>query len=249
MTQLRAALDARAKQRSLPLMLKAIGLAIGATALLLVSLWVVFTARGLLRTRVKETVGRSQPLKVAGLDTRPLAMAIGRAAIWLSVWGAVTLLVYLWLVFVLGRLPYTEPWGERLAAYLIGISKGIGLGVVKAAPDLFTVLVTFLLARVATRLVGAFFQQVEDGKLAVNWLPQETAQATRRLVVVLIWAFTLILAYPYIPGSDTEAFKGVSVVVGLMVTLGSGGLVSQVLNGLVVVYSRAFQAGRFCPHR
>ena len=244
-TQLRAALEARARQRSLPLMLKAIGLASGATALLLVALWVVFRARGLLRARVEETAGRSQRLKVGGLDTRPLVMAIGRAAIRLLVWAAVTLLAYLWLVFVLERLPYTEPWGERLGAYLIGISKSVGIVVVKAVPSLFTALVIFLLARVAARIVGGFFQQVEDGKLAVNWLHPESAQATRRLVAVLIWAFALILAFPYIPGSHTEAFKGVSVFVGLMVTLGSGGLVSQVLSGLVVVYSRAFRPGDF----
>jgi small-conductance mechanosensitive channel len=244
-TQLRAALEARARQRSLPLVLKAIGLAIGATALLLVLLWFVFRARAHLHTRVEETAGRSERLQVAGLDTRPLAVAIGRAAVRLLGWAVVTLLMYLWLVFVLRRLPYTEPWGDRLGAYLISISKGIGNGVINALPSLFTALVIFLLARVVTRIVGGFFQQVDDGRLAVNWIHPETAQATRRLVMVMIWAFAFILAYPYIPGSQTEAFKGVSVFVGLIITLGSGGLVSQMLSGLVVVYSRAFRTGDF----
>jgi small-conductance mechanosensitive channel len=81
--------------------------------------------------------------------------------------------------------------------------------------------------------------------MSVSWLHADTAKATRRLTVVLIWIFAVTVAYPYIPGSESEAFKGISVFVGLMVSLGSAGLVNQVMSGLVVAYTRALKAGEF----
>ena len=106
-------------------------------------------------------------------------------------------------------------------------------------------LVIFVLTRIIVRAVDGFYQTVERGAMSVSWLQADTAKATRRLTVVLIWIFAVTVAYPYIPGSDSEAFKGISVFVGLMVSLGSAGLVNQVMSGLVVAYSRALKAGEF----
>ena len=114
-----------------------------------------------------------------------------------------------------------------------------------AVPRLFTVIVIFLLTRIIARIVNRIFLEIENGDLKVNWLNTDTARATRRLVIVLIWIFAVTVAYPYVPGSNSDAFKGVSVFVGLMVSLGSAGLVNQVMSGLVVVYSRALRIGEF----
>jgi small-conductance mechanosensitive channel len=61
----------------------------------------------------------------------------------------------------------------------------------------------------------------------------------------LVWIFAAVVAYPYIPGSDTDAFKGVSVFLGAMVTLGSSGLVNHIMSGLMITYSRALRVGDF----
>ena len=73
----------------------------------------------------------------------------------------------------------------------------------------------------------------------------ETAKATRRLVIVIMWIFALTVAYPYIPGSSSAAFRGVSVFVGLMVSLGATGMVNQIVSGMVIVYTRAFRPGEY----
>src|SRR5262249_29936840 len=73
----------------------------------------------------------------------------------------------------------------------------------------------------------------------------ETAQPTRRLLTLLLWAFAVIVAYPYLPGSQTDAFKGVTVFLGLMVTLGSSGLVNHIMSGFMITYSRALRVGDF----
>ena len=60
-----------------------------------------------------------------------------------------------------------------------------------------------------------------------------------------MWLFAIVVAYPYLPGSETEAFKGVSVFLGLMVTFGSSGLVNQIMSGFMITYSRALRVGDF----
>jgi small-conductance mechanosensitive channel len=94
-------------------------------------------------------------------------------------------------------------------------------------------------AKALSRLLA----RVEDGRASVAWLDRETAKATRWVALTLIWLFAIIVAYPYIPGSDSLAFKGVSVFAGLMLTIGSSGFVGHLLSGLIVVYSKALRTG------
>jgi small-conductance mechanosensitive channel len=94
-------------------------------------------------------------------------------------------------------------------------------------------------------MLHGLFAGVEQGNLSLPGLEQETAEATRRISTVLVWLFAVIVAYPYIPGSGTDAFRGISVFVGLMLSLGSAGLVNQVMSGLVVVYARAIRPGEY----
>jgi small-conductance mechanosensitive channel len=86
---------------------------------------------------------------------------------------------------------------------------------------------------------------VERGRIQPRWIFPETAQPTRRIVTALLWLFAIVVAYPYMPGSQTEAFKGVSVFLGLMVTFGSTGLVNQIMSGLMLTYSRALRVGDY----
>jgi small-conductance mechanosensitive channel len=81
--------------------------------------------------------------------------------------------------------------------------------------------------------------------MTVPWLYPETAQPTRRLVATLLWLTGLVVAYPYLPGSDSEAFKGVSVFIGLMISLGSSSVVNQMMSGLTITYSRSLRIGDF----
>ena len=95
------------------------------------------------------------------------------------------------------------------------------------------------------RLVQLLFQSFEDGRVAIPWMYPETAQPTRKLVTVGLWLFAIVIAYPYLPGSNSEAFKGMSVFVGLVVSLGSSGIVNQVMSGFTLTYSRALRVGDF----
>ena len=152
---------------------------------------------------------------------------------------------YWWLSFVLRQFPYTRPWGESLRTGLFSIGATVGRGFLDHLPNLLTVLVIVLVTRFISRLVTLAFRAVEDGRLAFPWLYPETAQPTRRIAVALLWLFALIVSYKYLPGSDSEVFKGVSVFIGLIVSLGSSGIMNQVMSGLMVTYSRALRVGDF----
>jgi len=244
--QLRAALDARSAQSRWPVLVKGIGLSLFATLLLLCALWGVVRVGRLALARLDARyAAKTDRLKVGGFDLRPLLNNINRTITKLTGWAVVVLLLYLWLTFVLLRFPYSQPWGQQLGSFLTNLFTQLGAGILRAIPGMFTVVVIFLTARLIARVVDGIFRQVERQELQVSWLHADTARATRRLLVVLVWIFAITVAYPYIPGSNSDAFKGVSVFVGLMVSLGSAGLVNQVMSGLVVIYSRALRLGEF----
>jgi small-conductance mechanosensitive channel len=159
--------------------------------------------------------------------------------------GVALALAYSWLTFVLRRFPYTRPWGEALRGFLLERIVALGLGMIHALPDLFSVALIVVITRFAVKLSGLLFEAIERGRASLPWVYPETAQPTRRLVACFLWLFALALAYPYLPGSETDAFKGVSVFVGLMISLGSSGIVNQVMSGLTLTYSRALRKGDF----
>lgn len=240
---LQGALDARHERERLSDILTDIGLALVATLALGLALWLVLRLHR--RAMRSERLLPKVEVRVGGVDFHPYLHALERAAIKLTSLGLVVIAVYVWLTFVLRLFPLTRPWGEGLAGFLLNLLVHLGVGALGALPGLFTVLVIFVLTRLVVRTVDGFFGAVERGALAVSWLAPDTAKASRRLTNVLIWVFALTVAYPYIPGSDSDAFKGISVFVGLMVSLGSAGLINQVMSGLVVAYSRALRAGEY----
>jgi small-conductance mechanosensitive channel len=169
--------------------------------------------------------------------TRPL---LGVAA-----WLAALLIVWAWLSFALARFPYTRPWGEQLGAQLLAILGQAALAALEALPGLLLVVLVVLVARAVVRLIGFFFERVELGKLKLGALDAETARPTRQILTVVVWIFALAMAYPYLPGASTEAFKGLSVLVGLMISLGGASIVSQAFSGLTLMYNGAFRAGEY----
>ena len=243
-TQLREALVARAQQRSVPLLIRAIVLSVAATILLLFGLLVL--ARATRRLKAQFVPHKhARKIVIGTLDLQPAVHSLSRTLTSFTGWAMAVFLIYLWLTFVLLRFPYTQPWGPQLGSFLFAIFGTLGNGILVSIPGLFTVIVIFLLTRLVNRLISGLFQQAERGDLTLPWVHSDTARATRYLVIVLMWLVAIVVAYPYVPGSDTDAFKGVTVLLGVMVSLGSAGLVNQIMSGLVVIYSRALKPGEF----
>jgi small-conductance mechanosensitive channel len=181
--------------------------------------------------------------RLLGLDLWPFLHAAERTILAVTAWGLILVAVYLWLTFTLQQFPYTRPWGNRLGAYIVDLLRELSTGALYALPGLFAVVVIFLATRFVVRLVDALFRGIEQGTVTIGGFPPDTAGATRRITTVMIWIFALTVAYRYIPGSESDAFKAVGVFAGLMISLGSAGLVNQVMSGLVMVYARALRPG------
>jgi small-conductance mechanosensitive channel len=242
--RLREALDARTEQARPWVVARGLGLSLGATILLCLIVWGAARLSRRLRRQVeKSTAETHKHWHIGGINVRPTALAAKASAIRLLLWVAVLLAIYIWLTFALDQFPYTQPWGAQLGAFLQNLLGTLALGAVKAMPGLFTVLVIGLLARGVMRASSGLLLGVENGTFTVSWLDPATAKATRRILTLLVWALALIVAYPYMPGSETDVFKGVSVFLGLLATFGATGIVNQFVSGLTAVYSRAFQPG------
>jgi small-conductance mechanosensitive channel len=170
---------------------------------------------------------------------------IARRIVTLLAWVLALAATYTWLTFGLKRFPYTRPWGEHMEGNLFSIAGDIALSIVGAVPGLLIVFVIIVLARALIQLAELFFKRIQSGAVILGSLDPDTVVPTRRLFQIVVWAFALALAYPYLPGAETEAFKGVSVLVGLMVSIGASSLVGQAASGLILMYTRAFRAGEY----
>jgi small-conductance mechanosensitive channel len=239
---LRSVVQARADQRRLPTLIRGVGLALAATVLFGLVLWGIARLMDSALARLVR-ITQARAASRFGVDVWTLLDKLRRAAVRLTAWGLGLIAAYLWLTFVLHQFPYTLPWSQRLGGYIVGLLTELGSSAVGALPGLFAVVVIFVAARFVVGLVDVFFRSVEEGKITLRHFEADTARATRRIIVVLIWIFALTVAYEYIPGSDTDAFKAIGVFAGLVISLGSGGLVSQMMSGLVVIYARALRPG------
>ena len=230
-------------------LLPAVGYSLLATLLLVGLVWLLIQGYGRLARRAHAMVQRRFPKQlpdwagqvvgeaaVAGLFTVPLKLV----ALLLGV-----LFTYEWAGFVLGRFPYTRPWGEALLGNLLQSLGRFGSAVLEAIPGLLFVALIFVVTRIVVRAVRAFFDGVQSGRIRVGLVDDTTARPTGRLLIAGIWLFALVAAYPYIPGSDSEAFKGIGVFVGLMLSLGASGIVNQAVSGLMLMYTHALRPGEF----
>jgi small-conductance mechanosensitive channel len=239
------ALRARRSERRLPTLLRELALSVAATVAFGAAILLLVRARRSLLARFEAEHALPWHHVVLGVDIAPVAGVLGQAATRVAALVTGVGLTYAWLTWILGRFSYTQPWASGLGGYLTGLCSDLASGAVRAIPGVFAVVVIVAMTRAIARAASAIFARAESGRLGVAWLDADTARATRRIVVGIIWLFGVVVAYPYIPGSETGVFKGISVFFGLLVTLGSSNLVNQVMSGLVLVYARAMRPGDY----
>ena len=230
-------------------MLPAFGWTLLATAVLALCLWAVVRGYRWSAARVRAAFERRKLRYGAGWQGHLLGAAdpatLAVAPLRFLGWLVALFLLYTWTGFVLQRFPYTRPWGEALRDNLFAALGDFGASVVRAVPGLLFVVLIFAIARVAVRIVRALFDAAFAGRVDLGWIDQTTARPTGQLLSAVIWLFALVAAYPYIPGSDSEAFRGVGVFVGLMLSIGSSGIVNQAVSGMMLMYTRSLRPGEF----
>lgn len=246
--QLSKALAERREQASPRYLLIAGALCAAATLLLALVLRGLFLLHRWIGKRLAKGIsrhlGRVKVKNVRVLDAEHY-LRFMRHCVNLLIWALRLIAAYLWLAFVLGKIPYSRSWGERLQDYLIAVVTDVAQGILGALPGLVLVAIIAVIARLVMLTLESVFQRVESGELQAGWLDRDTAVPTRRIANVVIWLFALAMAYPYLPGAKTAAFQGLSVLVGLMVSIGASSIVGQGASGLILMYSRSLRKGEY----
>lgn len=158
-------------------------------------------------------------------------------------WFIFLLLLYFALPLIFSIFPFTRGWANVLLSLIWSPFKSVMLAVWNYLPNLFTVLVIFFVMRYFIRFVKYIFSEIKLGHLKLPGFYPEWAMPTFGIVRFLLLAFMIVLIFPYLPGSDSDIFKGVSVFLGILFSLGSSSAIANMVAGLVITYMRPFQIG------
>ena len=153
------------------------------------------------------------------------------------------LVAYVYLLLALSFFPETRTLATTLIEYILTPIGSVGEAILKYLPNAFFILVIVILVRYLLRFVHFLFDAIEARKITLANFHPEWAAPTYQIVRVLILAFAVVLIFPYLPGSGSEAFQGVSVFLGILVSLGSASVIGNAMAGIVLTYTRAFSVG------
>jgi small-conductance mechanosensitive channel len=153
------------------------------------------------------------------------------------------LALYLYLNFVLGLYPWTRGFASWLFTLILDPLQTMGAAVLAAVPDLVFLVILFFVTRYVLRMIQVFFRSIDRGAIKLKSFEQEWAWPTYRILRLLVVIFAVVVAYPYIPGSESEAFQGISILLGVIVSLGSSTIIANIIAGYSMAYRRPFKVG------
>jgi small-conductance mechanosensitive channel len=152
-------------------------------------------------------------------------------------------ILYVYSQLMLSFFPWTQGLAGRVLELVLVPVRTLAAAVWEQVPKLFFIAVVAVITRYILKLLRAFFGTIESGTITFQNFYKDWAQPTYKIVRLLVIAFAVMVAYPYIPGSSSEAFKGISIFLGILFSLGSTSLVGNVAAGTMMTYMRAFKAG------
>jgi small-conductance mechanosensitive channel len=217
-----------------------------ATAALAGAVWLIGRVMGRIRrgiTRVLMRRARSlqverPPLVTAGRVSRAIRILV-------RVLHALLILIAanVYLTYVLGLFPWTRGVSHTLLDYVIAPIRVAGVAFVQYLPKLLFLAVIAAIIYGAIRLVGLFFRLIAEERITFQSFPSDWAAPTNKIVRALLCAFGVVVAFPYLPASDSPAFAGVSVFIGVLISLASSSALSNMMAGVVLTYTSAFRMG------
>ena len=155
------------------------------------------------------------------------------------------LLSYFTLYFVLLAIPATHEIAQRLQTYIMTPVMGVGEAILNYLPSLFFIIVVVIATRYLLKFLRYIFDEIENGNLRFSNFYPEWADSTYQIVKFLIMFFTVVVIFPYLPGSSSPAFQGISIFVGVIVSLGSSSAIANIIAGIILTYMRAYKIGDF----
>ncbi|REJ51774.1 MAG: mechanosensitive ion channel family protein [Microcystis wesenbergii TW10] len=153
------------------------------------------------------------------------------------------LLLFHYATFVLSLFPWTRVFSESILGYFSQSLELVLSSIGQYLPNAFIIAIIIFITYYLIRLIKPFFTAIERGNLVIPGFYTDWAKPTYNLLLVIIIALAAIVAFPYLPGFDSPAFRGVSVFLGLLLSLGSTSAIANVIGGIILIYTRAFRIG------
>lgn len=158
-------------------------------------------------------------------------------------WLIYAVLLYITLPIIFSIFPFSRNWADTLFHLIWMPFKSVLNAVWSYLPNLFSILVIYYVMKYFIKIVKYFFGEIENEKLTISGFHSDWAKPTFSIVRFLLYAFMFVMIYPFLPGSDSDIFKGVSVFVGILFSLGSSSAIANMVSGLVITYMRPFKIG------
>jgi small-conductance mechanosensitive channel len=232
--------------RSRPVLLRHSAFALAATVLMALILWstvrVTRWVKGWAELRIQKKLETLED-KAHRLIRAEQAWAVFAGLLRALRFVLIALLAYFYLNTVLGLYPWTRPAAMVLFDVVLNPLETLWSGFVASVPDLVFLAILFVVVRYLLRLVRLFFEGVQMGRIRLQNFDPDWALPSFKILRFLIVAFAVVVAYPYIPGSDSMAFKGVSLFLGVIFSLGSSSFIANMMAGLSMTYRGAFKDG------
>lgn len=158
-------------------------------------------------------------------------------------WLVILLIIYISLPILFGIFPWTKNFAQILFGYILNPVRKIAVGLWDYLPNLIAIIIILIVFRYVLSGISFLKSEIEKGDLSIPGFYPDWANPTYQIVRILVLAFMIVVIFPYLPGSNSNVFKGVTVFLGFLFTFSSAGSLSNVMAGLVLTYMRLFKIG------
>lgn len=233
-------------ERSRPVLIKKTVRALIATVLLalilFVIVWGVRRLNSLIQNKIKRKIKSVENISFKLIKTKQMWKVFHLLFNTLKVIVIFLVLIF-YLQYVLGLFPWTSSLSGNILDLFLRPIIELGAGFIDYLPKFVFLIVIYFITKYLLKLIRLFFTGIEEGDIIFRDFNPEWAMSTFKIIRVIVISFMVIIAYPYIPGSDSVAFKGVSVFVGVLFSLGSSSFIGNIIAGYSMIYRGAFKKG------
>jgi small-conductance mechanosensitive channel len=217
-----------------------------ATVLLVPIVWVIRKLRLSARGRLGRWIGRrtgsegkKTVLQIAVTHMASTVLAIGSVLRWLLL----VALLEAYITLLLSFFPQTRSVAHAVTGWVLSALRSMGKSALAYLPDLIVVAVVLIIASLVARLIRMFFEEIGKGSFSIKGFYPEWAEPTAKLIRAMVLVLVIVIIFPYLPGSKSPAFQGISIFVGVLLSLGSSSAVANAIAGIILTYMRSFSVG------
>lgn len=242
---IRQALINYRREHNLAALLRGIAYSFLATIVLIPMAFFVRKLRLILRRYLEEWIDQRKThadktaLHIAFTYSGSMILAVGSVLRWL----VLIALFEVYVTVIFSFFPQTRAFSEAVTGWITGALQSVGRSVLAYLPNLFVVAVIIIVALQLSRLIAMIFGEIGNGTLSIRGFYPEWADPSAKLVRMLVLALMIVVIFPYLPGSKSPAFQGISIFVGVLLSLGSSSAVANVIAGIILTYMRSFSVG------